>query len=63
MYKRLIVIYISLAAFSLCGCTPEVRPSPEPQSKSENSSKQTKEADRGYDPCLINANLPVCQNK
>ena len=59
MHNRLIVIYISLAVFSLSGCTPEVHPSPELQ----NSSKQSKEAERGYDPCLINANLPVCQNK
>lgn len=52
------LIFISL---SLSSCQSDVRSSPaaEPQTTNNNS----KEDDRGFDPCLINANLPVCSKK
>lgn len=58
-----ISLFISLIFISLflSACQPETRPSPaaEPQT----TSTSIEEDKRGFDPCLINANLPVCAKK
>ena len=63
MYKCLYIIFISLTAFSINGCNSVVHPSTNQDNKPSTLPEQTKEVERGYDPCLINANLPVCNNK
>lgn len=34
----------------------------QPKKASTEKSVQTQTDDRGFDPCLLNANLPVCTN-
>lgn len=64
MRKQAIIFCTFISLFCITACYSEVRPSPTPQSKAEKTNKQSgADKDRGFDPCLINANLPVCSNK
>lgn len=60
---RKISLFISLVFISLflSACQSEVRSTPAAETRT--TSTNSKEDNRGFDPCLINANLPVCTKK
>ena len=65
MHKRRFAGFgLILVAVGLASCTGGARNTVSSDAE-VNSTKesQPKSDDRGFDPCLINANLPVCTNK
>ena len=58
MIKKLFLLFFVILMYSLTACNSEVKQ--EPQQKTVDNDKAL---DRTYDPCLVNANLPVCGNQ
>jgi len=60
-----VFLYLGMAfvihLISGCGATEPVMEEPECRPASEENCEVKDEKDRGYDPCLINKNLPVCK--
>lgn len=57
-----IVPVFTLITFCLTACNDaQVKPMQERQA--EPVSAETQADERGFDPCLLNANLPVCASK
>ncbi|GAB2681214.1 hypothetical protein Q4574_19620 [Aliiglaciecola sp. 3_MG-2023] len=57
------ILFTVVCLFFIGGCNSTDEPIEEPQCRSEKqeSCDAGDETQRGYDPCLVNKNLPVCE--
>lgn len=64
LHRMLASTLLVLLTFLFSGCVSTDKSNDElecrPQTSEECSTEEEGE-DRGYDPCLVNANLPVCK--
>ena len=58
MIRKILLMGFVIVIQSVTACNSDIKPAPQQKTISNDKS-----ADRTYDPCLINANLPVCGNK
>ena len=61
--KVILITYFTVTLCLLLGCnsTEEAIEEPECRSPSNDSCETDEDQERGYDPCLVNKNLPVCK--
>ncbi|MDH5393224.1 MAG: hypothetical protein OEY11_08575 [Gammaproteobacteria bacterium] len=57
-------VFIAIISLVLlaAGCSMVTKPSKPQQKNTPHAMPQTKQVDRGFDPCLLNSKLAVCGN-
>jgi hypothetical protein len=63
-HKVILITSFTLTLYFLFGCdsTQEIEEEPECRSPSNEICEPDEGQERGYDPCLVNKNLPVCKD-